>query len=124
MLGGGGDGVSHLFIVRVVIAHHQAFIVARMFRNSASHAGRRSRVTSRAWGTLSLGILLALILGLIARIPQSDIVLIAAIRCIGIRPSTWATGLLLGILLVAIRLLILLLGLGEVWVVGVLVLVI
>lgn len=81
-------------------------------------------ITSRAWGTLSLGILLALILGLIARVPQSDIVLIAAIRCIGIRPSTGATGLLLGALLVTIWLLILLLGLGEVWLVGVLGLVI
>lgn len=75
-----------------------------------------------------MGILLALILGLIARIPQSDIVLIAAIRCIGIRSSTRAAGLLLlgvlGVLGVTIRLLILLLGLGEVWVVVVLVLVI
>lgn len=73
-----------------------------------------------------MGVLLALILGLIARIPQSDIVLIAAIRCIGIRSSTRAAGLLLllGALLVTIRLLILLLGLGEVWVVVVLVLVI
>ena len=75
-------------------------------------------ITSRAWGTLSLGVLLALILGLIARIPQSAIVFIAAIRCIGIRSSTGATGLLLlllllGILLVTIRLLILLRGLGE-----------
>lgn len=117
--------VSHCFIVIVVIAHHQAFIVARMFSQfGITRRSKITRITSRAWGTLSLGILLALILGLIARIPQSDIVLIAAIRCIGIRPSVWATGLLLGILLVAIRLLILLLGLGEVWVVGILVLVI
>ena len=75
-----------------------------------------SRITSRAWGTLGLGVLLALILGLIARIPQSDIVLIAAIRCIGVRSSTRGAGLLLlGDRLVTIRLLlILLLGLGEV----------
>ena len=93
-------------------------------------------ITSRAWGTLGLGILLALILGLIARIPQSDIVLIAAVRCIGIRSSsTGAARLLLLrvrvrvlvlvlVLVVIKRLLILLLGLREGWAVVVLVLVI
>ena len=80
-----------------------------------------SRITSRAGGALSLGVLLALILGMIARNPQSEIVLIAAIRCIRIRPSTGAAGLLLlGVLLVTIRLLILLLDLGEVGVIAVL----
>ena len=59
---------------------------------SASHGRGHG---SRAWGTI--GVLLALTLGLIARIPQSDIVLIAAIRCIGICccSSTGAAGLLL-----------------------------
>ena len=91
-------------------------------------------ITSRAWGTLGLGILLALILGLIARVPQSDIVLIAAVRCIGIRSSsTKAARLLLlrvriwilVLVLVVIKwLLILLLRLREGWAVVVLVLVI
>ena len=79
------------------------------------------KLRSRAWGTWSLGVLLALILGLIARIPQSDIVLIAAIRCIGICSSTRAARLLLLLLLllgvpliITIRLLVLLLGLREV----------
>ena len=82
-----------------------------------------------------MGVLLALILGLIARIPQSDIVLIAAIRCIGIRCRCCSsTGLLLllqlllllllllGVLLMAVRLLLVLLRgwLGEGWIVVVL----
>ena len=96
-------------------------------------------ITSRAWGTLGLGILLALILGLIARIPQSDIVLIAAVRCIGIRSSSTRAARLLLLLLLLLRvlvlvlilvlvvikrLLILLLGLREGWAVIVLGLVI
>ncbi len=96
-----------------------------------THVSSRSRARGTLWG-----VLLALILGLIARIPQSDIVLIAAICCIGVRSSTGAAGLLLllllllllwllGVLLVAVRLLILLLlGLGEGWGVVVLVLVV
>ena len=117
--------------VMVIASHvHQAFIVVVFFTRMFSHLVRIthvdvSRITSRAWGTLSLGVLLALILGLIARIPQSDIVLIAAIRCIGICSSTRAAGLLLlRVLLVTVRLLIGLLGWGEVRVVVVLALVI
>ena len=108
--------------------YHQAFIQTYtqivfllVSQFAVEYVSRKSidrdhaRITSRAWGTLSLGVLLALILGLIARIPQSDIVLIAAIRCIGICSSTRAAGLLLlGVLLITVRLLILLLGLREV----------
>ena len=87
----------------------------------------RTYFTSRAWGTLGLGILLALILGLIARIPESDIVLIAAICCIGVCSSTRAAGLLLVrvlLLTIGLLLLILLLRLREGWGIVVLVLVI
>ena len=113
--------------------------IACLIKHSSFHAGifafsyvshmseSRTYFTSRAWGTLGLGILLALILGLIARIPESDIVLIAAICCIWIRSSTRAAGLLLlGVLLVTIwlLLLILLLRLREGWGIVVLVLVI
>ena len=111
------------------------FCISYVSHNVGSHT---HVITSRAWGALGLGVLLALILGLIARIPQCDIVLIAAVRCIGIRSSsTRAAGLLLLrvrvrvlvlvlvlVLVVIKRLLILLLGLREGWAVVVLVLVI
>ena len=107
------------------------FCISYVSHNVGNH---KHVIMSRAWGTLGLGILLALILGLIARIPQCDIVLIAAVRCIGIcSSSTRAAGLLLLrvrvrvrvlVLVVIKRLLILLLGLREGWAVVVLVLVI
>lgn len=112
---------------RNIIKHssfHALFCVLA-FRITQTHVEDDHVSLSRAWGTLSLGILLALILGLIARVPQSNIVLIAAIRCIGIRSSAWTTrGLLLRVLLVTVRLLILLRGLGVAWLGGVLALVI
>ena len=109
-------------VSQFVMAHRmlfiKAFIVHAMFSHFVRYhtqVGITHVITSRAWGTLGLGTLLALILGLIARIPQSDVVLIAAIRCIGISSSNRAAGLLLlGVLLVTKRLLlIVVLGLGE-----------
>ena len=130
------------WVVAVCMAHsahwsshsHQAI---HRLRKDFSHFVRLSRkselsrITSRAWGTLGLGVLLALILGLIARIPQSEIVLIAAIRCIGICSSSGASGLLLllllllRVLLVTIQLLLVLIWrLRILWFVVVLILVI
>lgn len=120
-------------VSQFVMAHRMVFHQGIHRSRNVSHfvlyhtqVGITHVITSRAWGTLGLGTLLALILGLIARIPQSDVVLIAAIRCIGISSSTRAAGLLLlGVLLVTkLLLLILVLGLGERWGVVVLVLVI
>ena len=117
----------HYFIKHSI--DHAAFVLCTSYvlYNVGNHT---HVITSRAWGTLDLGILLALILGLIARIPQSDIVLIAAVRCIGIRSSSTRAArlLLLRVLILVLvvikRLLILLLGLREGWAVAVLVLVI
>ena len=121
----------HDFIKHLIV--HAAFVLCTSYvlHNVGNHT---HVITSRAWGTLDLGILLALILGLIARIPQSDIVLIAAVRCIGIRSSSTRAArlLLLRVLILVLvlvlvvikRLLILLLGLREGWAVVVLVLVI
>lgn len=109
-----------------------------LIKHSTFHAGlfafsyvthmseSRTYFTSRAWGTLGLETMLALILGLIARIPESDIVLVAAIYGIGVCSSTRAVGLLLmRVLLLTIRLLLLILGLRlrEGWGIVVLVLV-